>query len=73
MRRWLALRERRGLTYRELSERTGVSQGTLGYWAWKLRQEDREAAAEEQPGFVELVGIRPAKRLIGDGSRTVDR
>jgi len=55
MRRWLALRERRGLTYRELSERTGVSQGTLGYWAWKLRQEDREAAAEEQPGFVELV------------------
>lgn len=55
MRRWLALRERRGLTYRELSERTGVSQGTLGYWAWKLRQEDREAAAEEQSGFVELV------------------
>jgi hypothetical protein len=56
MRRWLALREKRGLTFGELSRRTGVPSGTLGHWAWKLR---REAPGSEVPrrggGFVELV------------------
>jgi len=37
MRRWLARRERLGLTLRELSVETGVPAGTLGHWAWKLR------------------------------------
>ncbi|MEW6072189.1 MAG: hypothetical protein AB1726_06265 [Planctomycetota bacterium] len=45
MRRWLGLRERRGLTYRELSARTGVAAGTLAYWAWKLRHEGETARA----------------------------
>jgi hypothetical protein len=59
MRRWLELREERGLTFRELSERTGVAPGTLACWAWKLRQE----SAEPQPkrggksAFVELVPV----------------
>gem|GEM_PF-3589338 len=44
MRRWLARRERLGLTLRELSVETGVPAGTLGHWAWKLR---REGAAGE--------------------------
>jgi len=56
MRRWLARRERLGLTLRELSVETGVPAGTLGHWAWKLR---REGAAGETSGgsarFVALV------------------
>jgi len=70
MRRWLALRERQGLTYGELSAKTGVSRGTLGYWAWKLRQEDREAAVGREPSFVELVAREgpgepnPARGLV---------
>lgn len=56
MRRWLALREKRGLTFGELSRRTGVPAGTLGHWAWKLRREapDNEAPSRDG-GFVELV------------------
>jgi transcriptional regulator with XRE-family HTH domain len=50
MRRWLALRERRGLTFAELSRRTGVPVPTLSSWSGKLR---REAGA--RPAFVELV------------------
>lgn len=52
MRRLLARREREGLTLAELSLRTGVPTGTLGWWASRLRR-DRPA------GFVELVE-RPA-------------
>ena len=59
IRAWLARRERRGLTFRALSQETGVPIGTLAYWAWKLREEAREAsdrAAEQAPSpFVELV------------------
>jgi len=56
MRRWLARRERFGLTLRELSRETGVPVGTLGHWAWKLRRERgaRESGASGS-GFVELV------------------
>jgi hypothetical protein len=56
MRRWLARRERLGLTLRELSAETGVPVGTLGHWAWKLRQEgEGRGAAVSGAGFVELV------------------
>jgi len=56
MRRWLALREKRGLTFGELSQRTGVPSGTLGHWAWKLRQEARGTKGQASGGgFVELV------------------
>jgi hypothetical protein len=47
----LARRERRGLSYAELSAASGVPVTTLSWWASRLRRE-REAAA----GFVEVVG-----------------
>jgi len=50
MRRWLALRDRRGLTFAELSRRTGVPVPTLSSWSGKLRRE-----SGGQPAFVELV------------------
>ena len=58
MRVWLARREQRGLTFRELSAEVGVPVGTLASWAWKLRRESTpgpsgHAAADER--FVELV------------------
>ena len=34
----LAMRERDGLTFPELSKRTGVPLATLSYWACKLRR-----------------------------------
>jgi len=51
---WLAIRERDGLTYRELSQRVGVSANTLAQWAWRLR---RDAAESPSAGseFVELI------------------
>jgi len=57
MRSWLARRDRRGLTFRELSLETGVPVGTLGFWAWKLRRESRDD--EQPPAFVELVAKQP--------------
>lgn len=57
MRSWLAQREKRGLTFRELSLETGVPVGTLGFWAWKLRRESRDD--EPAPAFVELVAKQP--------------
>lgn len=53
MRSWLARRAERGLTFRELSEETGVPAGTLAFWSWKFRAEPRH---DEAPSaFVELV------------------
>ena len=46
----LARRQRRGLTYRELSAASGVPVPTLSWWACRLRRE-REAGG----GFVEVV------------------
>jgi hypothetical protein len=63
MRMWLARRERLGLTLRELSEEVGVPIGTLGHWAWKLRQEtsgDR-SPGRLSPSFVELVANAPSE------------
>ena len=57
MRSWLARREKRGLTFRELLHETGVPVGTLGFWAWKLRRESRD---DRPPSpFVELVAKQP--------------
>jgi len=57
MRGWLERRERLGLTFRELSEETGIPVGTLAFWAWKLRQERGAAAPAHGSAstFVELV------------------
>lgn len=53
VRRWLAKRDREGLTYRELSVRVGVPANTLCQWAWRFRHESVQPAAEE-PAFVQL-------------------
>lgn len=67
VRRWLALREREGLTYLQLSARSGIPANTLAHWAWKLRKEAAEPAADVE--FVELVpshrpGDAPASRIV---------
>lgn len=53
MRRWLAQRDRDGLTYRELSVCVGVQANTLCQWAWRLRHET-SPTAPTQPAFVQL-------------------
>lgn len=54
MQRWLAIRERDGLTYRELSQRVGVSANALAQWAWRLRH-DAAKRSSTVAEFVELV------------------
>jgi len=39
---WLAVREREHLTYRELSQRSGIPRNTIAYWAWRLRRESAD-------------------------------
>ncbi len=51
--RWLSLRDREGLTYRELSARSGIPANTLTHWAWRLRRKER--SARKCAPFVELV------------------
>ena len=74
MRSWLSRREKRGLTFRELSLETGVPVGTLGFWAWKLRRESRD---DEAPSpFVELVVKKPESGdrleiLLANGRRVL--
>lgn len=45
----LELRDREGLTFDELSERTGISSSTLARWSRRLR-----AKADVDQGFVEV-------------------
>lgn len=67
MRAWLAERERRGLTFRELSAETGVPVGTLANWSWRLRhgvevngRKSRSARNEQgRARFVEVVDAAP--------------
>ena len=53
IRRWLALRDRESLTYRALSQRSGVPVNTLAHWAWKLKREEEGASTAR--AFVEVV------------------
>lgn len=54
--RWLSLRDRERLTYRELSARSGIPANTLAHWAWRLRREER--STRESTPFVELVSAQ---------------
>lgn len=47
--RLLAERERKGLTFREVSERSGIPIPTLAWWASKLRHEGEGVEAELIP------------------------
>ena len=53
VRRWLKLRDREGLTYRDLSARSGIPANTLAHWAWRLRREGKQGRSE-RVGFVEV-------------------
>jgi len=50
--RWLALREREGLTFRALAERSGIPVGTLAWWAWRARKQQSSATGSQR--FVEV-------------------
>ncbi|MBI5363132.1 MAG: hypothetical protein HZA53_08130 [Planctomycetes bacterium] len=69
MREWLGRRDRLGLTLRELSRETGVPVGTLGHWAWKLRQERQRAplSARSSASFVELVASADSEQRDSSG------
>jgi transposase-like protein len=64
IRRWLALREREGLTYAQLAARSGINASTLAHWAWRLR---REQETRDDGAFVELV---PATGEVATSSRS---
>ena len=49
----LARRERQGLTFAQLSSRSGVPAPTLSWWSSRLRRESPERTSHG--GFVELV------------------
>lgn len=66
----LSRRERLGLTLRELSAETGIPTGTLGFWAWKLRQPiEADRSTPASGALVEFVEIIEAPEV----SRSVDR
>jgi transcriptional regulator with XRE-family HTH domain len=64
IRRWLALREREGLTYAQLAARSGLNAATLAHWSWRLRRESRRRSNDT---FVELV---PAADGVTTSSRS---
>jgi hypothetical protein len=62
MRSLLRRRERRGLTWAELSAQSGVPRSTLHWWDRRLRNEGRE----EGPRFVRL-DVTPEAPPAADG------
>ena len=59
--RLFALREREGLSLRELSEHSGIPFGTLSWWSHQLRQD-----TEATPGFVAVDVVDLADDAIAD-------
>lgn len=60
----LALRDAEGLTYRELSERSGASIASLSWWSWKLRREKREFGAFAEVQIVSNAADAVAERDV---------
>ena len=51
-------RDREGLTYEELAERTGVAKSTLSWWSWRRRREGGQRKRSERiRGFAEVVTV----------------
>jgi NADH:ubiquinone oxidoreductase subunit len=64
--RLLRRRERHSLTYRELSEESGIPSRTLAWWSWKLRQE------RESPRGCELVPVEVIEDESDELSGTIE-
>jgi len=71
--RWLALREREGLTFRALAERSGIPSGTLAWWAWRMSREPRPAACAQR--FVELseaADMQPRAEVVAPSTDDIE-
>ena len=78
MRRLLSRRQRRGLSWNELSEESGVPRSTLCWWHRRVREEDVDRSGSR---FVRLVASQtpvpettsPVEIVLDDGRRVVVR
>ena len=61
MERWLRKRERQGLTYRELSEESGIPIPTLAWWSRRLTE------VPERRASCELVAVEVVEELPLEG------
>lgn len=59
--RLFALRDREGLSLRELAEHSGIPCGTLSWWSHQLRQE-----ADTKPGFAAVEVVDPHVDAVDD-------
>ncbi len=66
--RWLALRDRLELMYRELSERCGLHPSTLAHWAGRLKR--APSSRDTVPEFVEVVSNAGPSASPSDRSPT---
>jgi len=69
MERLLRKRERQRLTYRELSEESGIPIPTLSWWSRKLVQE-REGAA--RPRACELMAVEVVDDIQEEGGTAIE-
>ena len=61
--RLFALRDREGMSLRELAEHSGIPLGTLSWWSHQLRQE-----VEAKPGFAAVEVVDPDVDAVDDHS-----
>ena len=69
MERLLRKRERQGLTYRELSEDSGIPIPTLAWWSRKLECESKGAA---QVRACELVPVEIVEDELEEGDAAIE-
>lgn len=70
IRGWLALRSSEGLTFVELSRRSGIPSGTLAWWSSRLRREESaDAPTEVRSGSGAFVELSPAAGPASDVER----
>jgi transcriptional regulator with XRE-family HTH domain len=67
MERLLRGRELRGLTYRELSEESGIPIPTLSWWSRKLEREETASA-----GACELVAVEVVEDELEEQGATIE-
>jgi len=60
-------RDREGLTYDELAERTGVAKSTLSWWSWRRRREGGERKGGRRTAHFAEVVTTPERVRDGKG------